>query len=153
MMDQYTTFKRSNRLTTPVLTGIVIFLLLLWIPVVIDKWLHFESFKAGMINQPLPKGLKEVLVYTLPAAESLTVLLLINEKTRYLGLWLSFVLLLLFTGYVGLALLGAWEKLPCSCGSVIKHLTWKQHFLFNCSFLILSAYGLKKHKKQSVPLQ
>ncbi|MGE9310804.1 MauE/DoxX family redox-associated membrane protein [Niabella sp. CJ426] len=134
-----------------VIIALTIFLLAMWIPVVIDKWTHFELFKSGMMNQPMPGQLNRFLVYLLPAFESLTVLLLIIGRTRMLGLWFSLVLMFLFTGYVGLALIGIWEKLPCSCGSVIKSLSWKQHFIFNLSFLILSAYGLKKSYQNKAP--
>lgn len=131
--------------------AITIVLLAMWIPIVIDKWMHFELFKSGIMNQPMPGQLSRFLVYLLPVFESLTVLMLIIGRTRTLGLWFSLVLMFLFTGYVGLALIGVWEKLPCSCGSVIKSLSWKQHFIFNLSFLILSAYGLKKSYQSKAP--
>lgn len=49
--------------------------------------------------------------------------------------------MLIFTGYIAVALLGAWEKLPCGCGSVISGMNWEQHFLFNLFFLMLSTLG------------
>lgn len=54
---------------------------------------------------------------------------------------LSLVLMMAFTVYIGMALVGAWEKLPCGCGSVISSLSWKQHFFFNLFFLLFSGYG------------
>src|SRR5690606_1000228 len=84
----------------------------------------------------------KVLIYTLPILEIAVVLLLIIEGWRTLGLWLSALLMAAFTGYIGVALLGAWEKLPCGCGSVISGLSWKQHFWFNLFFLLLSIIGI-----------
>jgi putative oxidoreductase len=121
---------------------ITLALLTLWIPVSIDKWLNFEVFQNGLIRQPFPDLLGQVLSYTLPVIETATIILLMVDKWRKAGLFLSTVLMAVFTTYIGLALLGAWDQLPCGCGSVISQLTWKQHFFFNLAFLLLSAYGL-----------
>jgi hypothetical protein len=123
-------------------TLIIIALLLLWIPVSMDKLLNFGTFKAGILRQPFSDGLGNVLIYTLPVLEITIVLLLINESWITLGLWLSTLLMAAFTGYIGVALLGAWEQLPCGCGSVISGLSWNQHFWFNLFFLLLSITGI-----------
>ncbi len=121
---------------------ITLALLCLWIPVSIDKWINFEIFQNGLIRQPFSDQLGQVLSYLLPVVETATIILLVVEKWRKAGMLLSTALMTVFTCYIGLALLGAWDKLPCGCGSVISQLTWKQHFFFNLAFLLLSAYGL-----------
>jgi hypothetical protein len=123
-------------------TLIIITLLLLWIPVSMDKLLNFGTFKTGILIQPFSDDLGKVLIYSLPVLETAVVVLLIIEAWRMLGLWLSAVLMAAFTVYIGIALLGAWEKLPCGCGSVISGLNWKQHFWFNLFFLLLSITGI-----------
>lgn len=124
-------------------TLIIIALLLLWIPVSIDKLLNFDTFKTGILRQPFSDDLGKALIYTLPVLETAVVLLLIIEGWRMLGLWLSAILMAAFTGYIGFALLGAWEQLPCGCGSVISNLSWGQHFWFNLFFLLLSITGIR----------
>jgi len=114
----------------------------MWIPVTVDKLTSFDSFKAGMLKQPLPVSLTTFLAYTIPVLELFTVLLLVFKKYRRWGFYFSLGLLALFTGYVGLALLGVWAKMPCGCGSVISGMSWPAHLLFNTSFLILNAYGI-----------
>jgi len=122
---------------------ITVALLALWIPVAVDKLIDFRQFRAGVLSQPLPEPLGHVLVWALPLLEAATVvLLLISRRARYWGLWLSFTLMLAFTGYVAIALADAWEKLPCGCGSVISGLSWRQHFWFNLLFLALSGGGI-----------
>lgn len=121
---------------------VVILLLALWIPVSIDKLMDFTMFKIGILSQPFSNNLGLILVYILPALEFLTVLGLIFKKFHKIGLILSTVLMTAFTGYIAVALLGAWEELPCGCGSVISGMTWTQHFFFNLFFLILSVLGL-----------
>lgn len=122
---------------------ITLLLLILWVPVVVDKLIDYGSFRAGMLRQPLPTSMIDILLWLLPFAETLVVaLLLINNRTRRWAMYLSSLLLLAFTAYIGLALLGLWEKVPCVCGSVIRFLTWKQHFLFNLFFLLISIWGI-----------
>ncbi|HMR83035.1 MAG TPA: hypothetical protein PKE30_07885 [Niabella sp.] len=122
-------------------------LLALWIPVAIDKLTDFETFKSGIYNQPFSDSLGNVLIYTLPVLECATIIFLIYEGWRKVGLILSTMLMTAFTGYVGIALLGAWEKLPCGCGSVISGMSWPKHFLFNLLFLFLSLSGLYLWRK------
>lgn len=124
------------------LLAITLALLALWIPVGIDKLTDFEAFKSGILNQPFSDSLGNMLIYTLPVLECTIIICLISKGWRKVGLVLSTLLMAAFTGYVGIALLGAWEKLPCGCGSVISGMTWMQHFFFNLFFLLLSISGL-----------
>ena len=121
---------------------VIMLLLLLWIPVSVDKILNFAIFKTGILAQPFSNHLGYILIYILPLAEVITAITLITEKFRKIGLLLSTTLMFAFTCYIAVALLGAWEKLPCSCGSVINGMNWKQHFFFNLFFLCLSLVGL-----------
>src|SRR5690606_13210286 len=52
---------------------VIALLLLLWVPVSIDKMVDFASFKDGILNQPFSDSLGHILIYTLPAFELLTV--------------------------------------------------------------------------------
>nr|WP_312362415.1 MauE/DoxX family redox-associated membrane protein [Sphingobacterium sp.] len=119
----------------------MILLLLLWVAVSIDKLLDFAAFKDGILRQPFSDSLGYILIYTLPALELITVLGLVTEKFRKPGLVLSMVLMTAFTAYIAVALLGAWEELPCGCGSIISGMNWTQHFFFNLFFLMLSGWG------------
>lgn len=121
---------------------VIALLLLLWVPVSIDKLIDFAAFKDGILNQPFSDSLGYVLIYTLPAFELLIAFSLVSEKFRRIGLILSTFLMAAFTGYVAVALLSAWEKLPCGCGSVISGMNWTQHLFFNLLFLVLSILGL-----------
>lgn len=121
---------------------LTLILLSLWIPVSIDKFINFKVFQYGLIRQPFNDIFAHFLAYILPGLEALTVLLLLIESLRKYGMILSFILMTVFTAYIGAALAGAWEELPCGCGSVINSLTWKQHLYFNIFFLLMSGYGV-----------
>lgn len=117
-------------------------LLTLWIPVTLDKLINFTAFRTGILNQPFSSSIGKVLIFMLPLLEILTILLLIGNRTNRYGIFMSTILMSLFTSYVGLALAGAWEKLPCGCGSVISGMSWTEHFIFNLAFLALSIAGI-----------
>ncbi len=121
---------------------LTILLLCLWIPVSIDKLLNFEIFRNGILRQPFSDNLGYALIFILPVSEVFTVVLLLLPKHRFYGFLLSSLLMTAFTAYIGMALAGAWDELPCGCGSVISGLSWKQHFFFNLFFLLISGYGL-----------
>ncbi|MCY4780602.1 hypothetical protein ORI89_13155 [Sphingobacterium sp. UT-1RO-CII-1] len=129
------------------ITLISIALLLLWIPVGVDKLFHFAVFKAGILRQPFSSSLGWVLIYTLPVLELATALCLVICRLRLISFALSSLLMLAFTGYIGIALLGGWGKLPCGCGSIVSRMSWGQHFWFNLFFLALSVLGYYLQRK------
>lgn len=121
---------------------ILLMLLVLWIPVTFDKIMDFAIFKTGILKQPFSDSLGYILIYTIPVLEALTILFLLIPRMQYYGMLLSLGLMLAFTTYIGIALAGAWDQLPCGCGSVINKLSWQQHFWFNLFFTVLSAWGV-----------
>lgn len=141
-MKKEITYEKKNRMLDITLHVILICLLLLWIPVVIDKVVNFKAFTSSIINQPFSDQLGYFLTYALPVLESSTIVMLLSKKLRMAGLILSTTLMMVFTGYIAAALLGAWDSLPCGCGSVISGMNWMEHFFFNLFFLALSTVGL-----------
>lgn len=141
-MKTSTTHQKQLKRERTTFNIVIVLLLLLWIPVSIDKIIDFPVFKEGIIRQPFSDTLGYILIYTLPALELIIVLALVMEKFHQAGLVLSTILMTAFTSYIAVALLGAWEKLPCGCGSVIRGMTWTLHFFFNLFFLVLSVLGL-----------
>lgn len=121
-------------------------LLAMWIPVSLDKILHFELFKNAMIQQPFNDRIGLLLAYILPFFEwSIVVLLLMPSLRRY-GFLLSSFLMLLFTCYVALAIIASPDNLPCGCGLVFQHLSWEVHLVLNSIFLLISLLGLLLEK-------
>ncbi|MDR6943695.1 MauE/DoxX family redox-associated membrane protein [Mucilaginibacter pocheonensis] len=117
-------------------------LILMFAYAAFSKLFDFPSYKLQMSLQPLPKWSTSVMVFFLPASEIIVVSALIFRKTRLIGLYASVIMMLIFTGYVGLAMTGTFGKIPCSCGGVIRHMKWPLHFVFNLFFLFLSTCGL-----------
>ena len=124
-------------------------LILLFLYASVSKFLDFKTFIKEMNNQPLPNSWTPFLVWFIPCSEILFSLALIFERTRLLGLYGSLVLMGLFTIYATLILLHVFPYVPCSCGGVIKRLTWKQHLVLNLFFVTLSIVGVIAQRKKS----
>jgi len=95
-----------------------------------------------MDNQPFPNSWTPFLVFGLPSVEIATALALIFERTRLIGFYTSFVLMILFTIYITVILAHFFGYIPCSCGGVIEKLTWGQHLVFNLFFVALAFIGI-----------
>src|SRR5690606_42113036 len=124
-----------------IVTLISIALLLLWIPASLDKLVYFQAFKTGILRQPFSDALGLILIYTLPLLEIIAAICIVSGRFRLVGFGLSSLLMAAFTSYIGIALLGAWEKRPCGCGSVISVMNWTQHYWLNLFFLASSIWG------------
>src|SRR5690606_12784610 len=122
-------------------------LLALWLPVLYEKITDFAFFKRAMLRQYFPLWFNYVLMGAIPVAEALVVVLLVQARTNLYGMYLSFLLMLSFSGYVGLALGLKWVKIPCGCMKVINALSWEHHFYFNLFFLLLSGAGILLSRK------
>jgi putative oxidoreductase len=120
----------------------VFLLVLLWVYTAASKLSNLSEFGRQLSKQSFNHPLQVILLWFIPLSEVLAAILLIFSKTRAIGLLLSLLLMTVFTGYVGLALVGLYEKRPCSCGGVISAMTWNQHFLFNLFFLALAVIGV-----------
>lgn len=91
------------------------------------------------------------LSWVVPGSELLIAAALLLPRTRQVGLWSAFYLMVLFTAYV--FVLKTFFKSPgCSCGGIISQLGWLGHFYFNLGFTLLAGLGLSLYtlKKNTV---
>ena len=121
-------------------------LILLFTYTAVSKWLNMEAHLYAIRNQPFSRPVNDFLAHALPVTEIITVILLVIHTSRLWGLYLSLLLMFLFTGYVLAILLGLFGRIPCSCGGVIKLLGWKEHLVFNIFFLAISIAAIRLHK-------
>ncbi|MBL4677277.1 MAG: hypothetical protein JKY70_13890 [Mucilaginibacter sp.] len=117
-------------------------LILLYVYTAASKLIAFNDFRMQMRMQVLPAWLKDILIWLLPIGELLLAGLLLFSAYRKTGLWISGLLLTAFTIYVSLALLNVLNRVPCSCGGVLRTMGWTMHFWFNLFFLLLNIYAI-----------
>lgn len=122
-------------------------LVLLYVYAAASKLSDTAALRRELHRQPFPSGVADLLFYLLPAAELAAAAMLLSGRAFLTGLKASVVMLVLFTGYILLAVLGYWQNIPCSCGGIISHLTWAQHLVFNCICLALNFIALYIHHK------
>lgn len=125
-------------------------LILLFLYASVSKWLAFKIFIGEMNNQPFPNWMTPYLVWSIPFIEVFIAIGLIFEKTRVPAFYGSLVLMSAFTVYTVAILLHAFKYVPCSCGGVIRRLTWPQHLFFNLFFVSISLLGLWLKKREPV---
>jgi putative oxidoreductase len=133
---------------------ISVLLILLFIYAAVSKLLTFSEFRQQLYNQTFPHQVAGILLYLLPAAELITAALLCGTRSMLAGLAASAALLAAFTAYISLVMLHYWDRVPCSCGGILSHMSWTTHLIFNWVFLILNLIAIYLHlsERRSQPL-
>ena len=137
-----------------IIEAICFLLILLFVYAAVSKLFDYSSFKYQVHLSPFLSFFSNV-AWIIPVTELATVVMLAFTARRLIGFYASFILMLAFTVYIILMLVFA-KHLPCSCGGVLKQLSWKQHLLFNIFFLTLSATGIiltRKHIDKNIVVQ
>jgi putative oxidoreductase len=116
-------------------------LLMLFLYTGFSKLLDFDAFHRAMLKQPFPHWLAWVLAWLLPCIELIISVCLYFEKTRRKGFYASAFLMTAFTLYIAAVLLHFFRWVPCTCGGVIKYLSWTRHLYFNLFFLGIAFAG------------
>lgn len=107
----------------------------------IDKLRHYTSFARAILHSSLIAPHARALAAIVPGLELLTVALLIIPATRHAGLWVATITMLTFTLYI-IYILATASELPCTCAGLFEHMSWRQHLLFNTSFLAMGIAAL-----------
>lgn len=132
--------------------AVSVFFVILFCYAAISKVLDFENFQVQISASPLLNGFSQFLPYTIIIVEFLIAGLLCYRKTRTIGLIGSFVLMIVFTGYIAL-LLSTSKNLPCSCGGILEKMSWHQHLYFNIGCVILTIIALGLNLRYSRPAE
>ncbi len=127
-------------------------LILLFIYTATSKLLSHNSFAFTLSQSPLLQQYSIPLSWIIPIIEILISCLLFIPRLRKTGLLFSVLLIAAFTIYISY-MLAFTPTLPCSCGGVIKSLTWKEHLLLNISFIVVAIVGWLMIKKNKILLQ
>lgn len=132
--------------------AVSIFFVILFCYAAISKVWDFKNFQFQISESALLNRFSDFLPYIIIVVEFLIAGLLCYRKTRNIGLLGSFVLMLLFTGYIVL-ILSTSNNLPCSCGGILEKMSWHQHLYFNIGCVILSVIGLGLNLGYSRPAE
>lgn len=114
----------------------------------LTKMSNYGEFRFQLGRSPFVQPFAGLIAATLPAFELLVVILLIFRGTRLAGLYASFFLMVLFTGYIW-AMLHYSYYVPCSCGGILEELSWNDHLLLNSGYTALSCIGIFLQAKEN----
>lgn len=126
-------------------------LIILFCYTAIAKLMDVAEFERQLESQVLPYWSKGLLLWLIPASELLLCFLLAFPATRLTGFYGSSLLMTLFTGYIGLVVAGYFERTPCSCGGVLRSMSFEVHLVFNFFFLALSLLGIYMFHSKDKP--
>jgi putative oxidoreductase len=107
----------------------------------ISKIIDHNNFYTSIMLSPVIHAQASIIVWLVPAVELLIVALLLSGKYTQTGLVFSLLLMIVFTAYITYMVFFI-KDLPCSCGGVIKELSWNNHIFFNCVFIFLITISL-----------
>ena len=131
-----------------ILYSIRTFLLVFWLYVALDKLWEPSAFRAALLRQPFPDSWADELYWLLPAGELVLGLLFLVPANKLfrrilspLPFLLSAILMLAFTVYIGLGVVGFYAQRPCGCASVFSGISWAWHLVINIVLLGLSFIG------------
>jgi len=118
----------------------------LFVYAALSKLFTFNTYIYDLKRSAYIGKFSWLLSYALPALELTVAVTLLIDRTRILALYTSAALMFLFTLYVGI-LLKTVDYEPCTCGALIRELTWKQHLWFNTFFTLLALVGILLERK------
>lgn len=121
-------------------------LMLLFLYTALSKLWSYGSFKSVLIMSPLIRPFAGIIAWLLPVIEIGIVLLLFFPKTRLKGLYVSLIIMAVFTVYITYMIIFT-PRLICNCGGVLKSLTWTQHIFFNLFWLLFTVTGIVLYRK------
>lgn len=131
-----------------VLIEIIIFLfVILFLYAAGTKLTDYDKFIAQIGKSPLLTNHASYIAWMIPAIEIFVAVLLIIPRTKLIGMYASFGLMVTFTLYIA-AILSFSKELPCSCGGVLNSLDWEEHLVFNIGFTLLGFAGTMLMKKE-----
>lgn len=110
------------------------------------KLIDRETFVFDLINAPIINKISTVVYTVIPATEIITALLLLFSRTQKTGLWSSFILMIMFTIYVGGILVKGGHR-PCTCGGVLRAMSWETHLVFNIFFTTIALVGIILYRR------
>jgi len=142
MIKLVTMIKRTTIIETVTILNVILFLY-----TGIAKIMDYSVFKEQLADSPILGFAAKPVAILLPAVEFIVVILLAIPRWRLKGLYSSLALMIAFTAYI-IAMFIVAPEMPCSCGGFIAELSWKQHLLFNSSFILFNLWTIMLFKKE-----
>src|SRR5690606_3589570 len=134
--------KLLNSLKKEIIIKIICYLyVLLFVYAATSKLLDIETFQVQLGQSPLLSAYADMIVWAIPISEIVIASFLCFKKSKVIGLYAFYFLMIMFTAYI-IIILNFTSYTPCSCGGVLEKLGWIEHLYFNLAFIILSTISI-----------
>lgn len=119
-----------------------------------NKLLQFAYFEQSIESQPLPAPVIAAVKWTLPVVLLVVPVLILIPKTYKWGLRAATSLMFVFTVYVTLAWMGAFDNQPCTCAGISASISMGEHVVIDSIALLLGTLAiLFEDKKMPAPVE
>ncbi len=115
--------------------------ILIFVYAAVSKLYDYQKFVSQLGQSEVLSDIKDIIAWAVPTLELFISIFLIFTKTKLVGLYLCFGLMVLFTTYI-YSLMNFSEEAPCSCGGILEHLPWTAHLWFNVFLIFLAAIAV-----------
>jgi uncharacterized membrane protein YphA (DoxX/SURF4 family) len=125
-----------------VLANIICFcFIFLFVYAAMSKLIDYQKFRVQVGQSPLLSPFANWVAWFIPLIEIVISAMLAIQKFRNWGLYAAFTLMVLFSAYI-FSITHYSDYVPCSCGGILEHMNWNQHFVFNLFFVVLAVIGI-----------
>ncbi|MBC9797711.1 MauE/DoxX family redox-associated membrane protein [Sinomicrobium weinanense] len=112
-----------------------------------SKLMDVQQFQVQMSKSPLITQFSGLMAWAVPILEIIIAIFLFIPRLRLIGLYASFSLMFVFTGYIFI-IQNFSPYVPCSCGGILNSMGWTEHFIFNIGFTLLAVFGIFLYNRQ-----
>jgi len=134
----------------PILINIICYCcILLFFYAAANKLLDYQKFKVQIGQSPILTNYAGSIAWFIPSIEIIIAMLLFFSRTLIIGLYATYILMVLFTTYI-IAILNFTARVPCSCGGILEKMGWHEHLIFNFTFVIMVFLAIVLHTKATV---
>ena len=120
---------------------ISLFFVLLRSYAAISKIIVFRNFRSQLGQSPGLEAYPGLVASGLIFLQLLAIGMICYRSYRLLGLWMTFGIVTVFTGYNGFILMGS-NNLPCTCIGLSEKMTWNGNLNINMGLMITARVGI-----------
>ena len=131
---------KSYNYYIPTIAGILY--VVLFVYAATSKFFDFQNFQVQLGQSPVLTAYANWVSWGIPLVELIIASLFIFPKYVLLAFYASFSLMIRFTTYI-IVILNFSDFIPCSCGGVLEKMSWTDHVIFNCVFIVIAVAGIK----------
>jgi hypothetical protein len=124
------------------------FFILLFLYTAVMKTIDYSTFSDVLHRSPLIGRFSPIVAVVTPLIEYAIAACLLFDRSRKTGLYASFFLMIFFTLYVWY-MLNYSSNIPCTCGGILRSMTWHHHLYFNASSSILALIGITLYRHRA----